>query len=635
MTLIYATRLAKSYGANDIFSDLSLSVPPKGHIGLMGPNGVGKSTLLRILLGQEEPSAGKVFTATGLRIGYLPQEARLDSTKTLWQESLSVFAPLIARQNDLHDLEHQLAQDPQNTDLLDRYGKQQAEFEHLGGYEYELRTRQTLSGLGFDSEDEHRPVTQLSGGQRTRAYLAKLLLENPDLLLLDEPTNHLDIQAVEWLEDYLSTWPGGFIVVSHDRYFLDKVVSTIWEMTPALETYRGNYSAYLQQREERYEWELKQYEKQQEFIQKEEAYIRRNIEGQNVKQAIGRRRRLERLLNESKLARPMQKDTIHFRMQTALRAGDLVLRTHNLQIGYQDDQQVLFSAPDLLLERGECAAIIGPNGAGKSTFLKTLLEQIPPLTGEVQWGASLHIGYFAQAHEGLNPEHTLMDSIDELAPRMLPGEIRDYLARFLFQEDDVFKKIEMLSGGERGRLALARLALQGANLLLLDEPTNHLDLSSQEILQRVLNEFNGTILLVSHDRYLIDALGTQIWDVVPTEKQLRVYKGTYSEYKTSLQQTAPAPPPTTEPRPQTAAAKPAEKGLSKHALKRQQQKQQELEEEITRIEWEIEKLNRLFQSPPDDPVMIKQAGQDYQQYQKMLDDLLNEWAMLDEETAQS
>ncbi len=427
--------------------------------------------------------------------------------------------------------------DPGQVDqVISTYGKLQAEFDALGGYTFELRLRQTLSGLGFTREDEQRPVTQLSGGQRTRAYLAKLLLDNPDLLLLDEPTNHLDIQAVEWLEEYMADWDGGVLLVSHDRYFLDKVANTIWEMTPALEVYRGNYSAYLMQREERYERALAMYQSQQEFIDKESDYIRRNMAGQNTRQAKGRLKRLERLLEEARLAPPQHMKTIRLKMQTTLRAGDLVLRTFDLKVGYHDDGQVLFEAPDLLLKRGECAAVIGPNGAGKTTFLKTLLEQIPPLSGEVRLGASLKIGYFAQAHEGLKPELTLMQEIEELAPRMLPAEIRDYLAKFLFTEDDVFKTVDVLSGGERGRLALARLALQGANLLLLDEPTNHLDLPSQEILQRVLTEFGGTILLVSHDRYLIDAMASQVWEVVPNERRLRTFKGTYSEYRTFLQQ---------------------------------------------------------------------------------------------------
>jgi len=295
-------------------------------------------------------------------------------------------------------------------------------------------------------------------------------------------------------------------------------------------------------------------------------------------------------------------------------------------VGYQDDGQVLFEAPDLLLKRGECAAVIGPNGAGKTTFLKTLLEVIPPLAGEVRLGASLKIGYFAQAHEGLKPELTLMEEIEELAPHMLPGEIRDYLARFLFTEDDVFKTVDVLSGGERGRLALARLALQGANLLLLDEPTNHLDLPSQEILQRVLAEFGGTILLVSHDRYLIDVLATQVWEVKPEERRLRTFKGTYSEYRTFLQQGQAAPVKVLQPAVHQPAS--AEKGLSKHQLKRLQEKQEALEDAITKLEWEMADISRQLENPPADPGVVQKLGQNYLKLQKKLDTLLNEWGEL-------
>lgn len=631
MSLITVSGLSKSYGALDLFSELSFAIPPRARIGLVGANGVGKTTLLRILLGLEEPSAGSVQRARGLRIGYLPQEARLDSQRTLWQECLTVFHDLLERQAQLAELETVMADPARAETALEIYGKLQAEFEQLGGYTFETRTAQVLNGLGFRRSDFNRPLAHLSGGQRTRAVLAKLLLENPDLLLLDEPTNHLDIQAIEWLETYLREWEGAVVIVSHDRYFLDQVVNTIWEMTPALEIYPGNYSAYLVQREERYQRRLEEYQAQQEFIEKELDYIRRNIAGQNTRQAQGRRKRLERLLEEARLAPPRQPRRLQFHMQAANRSGDLVIRTRGLAIGYHDEGQPLFYAPDLVLQRGECAAVIGPNGAGKTTFLKTLLEQTPPYQGEVLLGASLKIGYFAQAHEGLNPAHTLMDSIAEIAPDWLPAQIRDYLARFLFTGDDVFKTVEMLSGGERGRLALARLALQGANLLLLDEPTNHLDLPSQEALQSLLADFKGTILLVSHDRYLIDALATQIWEVLPAERTLRVFEGSYSQYKEWLAAQAAAE---AARRSQEKTARPERSTARMEPSKNQQQRRQAqiraLEDEIHRLEKRLAEISRWLENPPAAPLEVSRLGEEYQQVQRRLDECLEQWAELHE-----
>lgn len=631
MSLITVAGLSKSYGALDLFSDLSFAIPPRARIGLVGANGVGKTTLLRILLGLEEPSAGSVQRARGLRIGYLPQEARLDSQRTLWQECLTVFRDLLVQQAQLAELEAAMADPSRAESALQAYGKLQAEFEQAGGYTFETRTAQVLNGLGFRSSDFNRPLDQLSGGQRTRAVLAKLLLENPDLLLLDEPTNHLDIQAVEWLETYLREWDGAVLIVSHDRYFLDQVVNTIWEMTPALEIYPGNYSAYLVQREERYRRRLEEYQAQQEFIEKELDYIRRNIAGQNTRQAQGRRKRLERLLEEARLSPPRQPRRLHFQIQAASRSGDLVIRTRQLAVGYHDEGKPLFAAPDLLLRRGECAAVIGPNGAGKTTFLKTLLGQTPPFSGEVLLGASLKIGYFAQAHEGLNPEHTLMDAIAEIVPDWLPAQIRDYLARFLFTGDDVFKTVAMLSGGERGRLALARLALQGANLLLLDEPTNHLDLPAQEALQSLLADYEGTILLVSHDRYLIDALATQIWEVLPEEGSLRVFEGSYSQYKEWLAAQAAA----------EAARRSAEKNArperqaARHEPSRNQQQRRQaqisaLENEIGALEKRLEEVARRLENPPADPLEVSRLGEEYQHIQRKLDECLERWAELHE-----
>ena len=534
MPLLTTTGLGKSFGPVDIFKDITLSIPHRARIGLVGVNGVGKTTLLRILVGLEEATEGSVGVAKGTRVGYLPQRPNLDTPRTIWEECQSSFSDLIEMQTELRRMEHEMSAQPNSTELIEAYGKLQNRFEHRGGYTYEARIRQTLTGLGFPPSDYTRPLNLASGGQQTRAFLARLLLSDPDLLLLDEPTNHLDIEAIEWLESYLREWHGGVLIVSHDRYFLDQVVQDIWEMTPGLELYNGNYSAYLMQREERYRRIMEEYEAQQAFVEKEGEYIRRNLAGQNTNQAKGRRTRLQRLLETALVAPPVQPRSLRLRLAPVTRSGDLVLRTYGLGVGYQDEKRVLFRVADLTLRRGECAAVIGPNGAGKTTFLKTVLGQIPPLLGEVQLGASLEVGYFAQAHEGLRPERSLMEEIEAAAPQMRPGEIRDYLAKFLFTGEDVFKKVRLLSGGERGRLALAILALSSANLLLLDEPTNHLDLPSQEVLQAVLSGYAGTILLVSHDRYLIDGLATQVWEVLPEQGKLRVFEGTYSQYKQVL-----------------------------------------------------------------------------------------------------
>ncbi len=617
MSILTAINLAKSFGANDIFSDISLSIPQHARIGLVGANGVGKTTLLRILLGEESPSEGQVHRAQGLRVGYLPQEAIQTTERTLWQECLLPFEHLIKLQSDLAHLADEMSRETDDPTLLEKYGNLQARFEQQEGYTFETCIRQVLSGLGFTALDYGRPLIQFSGGERTRAVLTRLLLSEPDLLLLDEPTNHLDIQAIEWLEDYLKNYSGGVMLVSHDRYFLDHVVSQIWEMTPTIEEYRGNYSAYVKQREERYQRRMEEYEAQQGFIAKEEDYIRRNIAGQNTRQAKGRLKRLERLLVEARMTPPMKNRQFKFKMASSGRSGELVLRTHDLEVGYHDDHGVLFKVPDLTLRRGECAAIIGPNGAGKTTFLKTILDQIRPLTGETELGASLQIGYFSQAHDGLHPELTLMEEIQSLAPRMLPAETRDYLARFLFTSDDVFQSVSTLSGGEQSRLALACLVLQGANLLLLDEPTNHLDLPSQEMLQRNLNEFTGTILLVSHDRYLVDAVATQIWEVDPQNKKLIVFPGTYSQYRLEQNQEKET----------TIQVKHSIKKKSNISRPKVVNKNKivELEKEISTLENELKTISQQLEIKSHPRGKVAELGQHFVDTQQKLDVKLQEW----------
>jgi ATP-binding cassette subfamily F protein 3 len=663
MSLIAAENLSKSFGATDIFSGITLRVPHQARIAIIGPNGIGKTTLLRILAKEEEPSAGVVSQMRNLSVGHLSQEAGFDSPRTLWEECLLPFAQLREQEAELQRLELAMGDARQVDRVLERYGRLQAEFEHKGGYTYIQRIQQVLSGLGFRADEYQAPLVRLSGGERTRALLARLLLSEPELLILDEPTNHLDIAAVEWLEGYLSQWRGATLIVSHDRYFLDQVVDTIWEMTRSgFEVYRGNYSAYVEQRRERWERRREVFETEKERLEKDLDFIKKNISGQNVSQARGRLRRLSRHLQAieqvgleaaigkkwgelsmsvdtttsmmspeeaqrrlSALREPTNKPPqLHLHLHTNQRSGEIVLRTHGLQIGYPG--KALFYAGEIELRRLQCTALIGPNGAGKTTFLKTILEKIPPLEGEVELGASLKVGYFAQAHEDLHPERTLVQEIDAVAPDMLVADIRDYLARFLFTGEDAFKPVAVLSGGERGRLALAKLALTGANLLLLDEPTNHLDIPSQEILQEVLDEFQGTILLVSHDRYLIDALATQIWEIDEEKGILRTFKGSYSQYHLQLEAEHLAEKEAGDNK--AHAKESPDKPRVSADERKKQARVKEIESLIDHLEADLSTLAHKLEKPPKEPAKVQKLGNEYVKVQKELEKLMEEWGEL-------
>ncbi len=686
MSLITVNALSKSFGPVDLFSSVSFAVPKGARLALVGPNGCGKTTLLRILVGLDEPSGGMISRAKNLRIGYLPQEAEFNMDGNVWDACIAVFSELIARQGELEKLEAEMSHPEKRELALIRYGPLQHEFERRGGYGFHTRIKQVLTGLGFSPGDYHLPLAHLSGGQRTRAFLASLLLSDPDLLLLDEPTNHLDIAAVEWLEGYLgqpalasrSGWEGATVIVSHDRYFLDRVANGILEMAfGATEHYPGNYSAYLQTRELRWEHRRETFDAEKEKLLKDVEYIKKNISGQNVSQAKGKLRRLSRIVQaieqvgmeavvnqkwaetapdvnlatspfgpeeaerRVRALRPPRRTLprLHLNLRPAMRSGELVLRTSSLSVGYPG--RLLFSAPDIVLRRGDCAALIGPNGAGKTTFLKTVLGELQPLEGEVTLGASLKIGYFAQAHEGLNPENTLIQEIDTVMPGWLPGQIREYLGKYLFSGDEVFKKVSVLSGGERGRLALAKLALQDTNLLLLDEPTNHLDIPSQEVLEAVLDDYSGTILLVTHDRYLIDALGTQIWEVETIEtsevlktsevsqevSRLTVFEGTYSQRRLERERLAALKSEqeskTVAPRVLRRSSDPATR-----EARRRLARLQELENKIAALEAELSQIGYRLENPPADPARVAQLGKEYQRVQLEMDGWLAEWEQL-------
>ncbi|MFQ5616509.1 MAG: ribosomal protection-like ABC-F family protein [Anaerolineales bacterium] len=669
MSLLTTSNLAKSYHPVDIFAGVTFALPHRARYAIVGPNGVGKTTLLRILAGLESPSSGAIHIAKGVSIGYLPQEAAFGVDHSLWEECLRAFADVRAMEAELAQIEAGMSiglSEDALENLLKRYGALQAQFDHRGGYNYQLRITQVLTGLGFSENEYHYPLNQLSGGQRTRALLARLLLSGHDLLLLDEPTNHLDIAAVEWLENFLREWDGAALFVSHDRYFIDRVATHILEMfRGSMETYRGSYTAYVQQREDRWAQRLEFFESEKARLEKELDYIKRNIAGQNVSQAKGKLRRLSRYLEaveqigfegvrgrkwgaiaeevdygapmrvaeaESRIRALRPPTSGHHRLKLRLRpkrrSGKIILRTQNLQVGYPGNP--LFTTGDIEFHRLECAAIIGPNGSGKSSFLKTILDRIPPLHGKTTLGASLDVAYFAQAHEDLDPANTLIEEINSVMPRMLPGEIRSYLARFLFTGEEVFKPVSVLSGGERGRLALAKLALTDANLLLLDEPTNHLDIPAQEILQDVLANFDGTIILVSHDRYLIDALGTQIWEIDTKTRNLNVFEGTYTEYRIQTESQGDS-----TPTPAVGAASRAVRSRDNRAKnrarteeRRRKQRLQEVETLVTILEEQLAALGKKLENPPAAPGKVQKLGREYAETEARLDELLEEWGTL-------
>jgi ATP-binding cassette, subfamily F, member 3 len=629
MAVLNASNIAKSFGANDIFQGITVEIPRGAKIALVGSNGIGKTTLLEVLIKKEEASAGVVSHMKGLTIGYLPQRPQLVADRSLWNEMMTAFVDLRRREAKLAALTEQMsaASGDELDDLMARYGQEEHQFELDGGYTYETRARQVLQGLSFSADEYQMPLKHLSGGQQTRALLARLLLESPDLLVLDEPTNHLDINAIEWLESFLKTWNGALLVVSHDRYFMDSVITTIWDMAwRRIEVYRGNYSHYMQQREHHYARLQKEYEAQQEFIAKEEEYIRRNMAGQNTSQAKGRLRRLERLKRDNLIDRPRTEHNIHLNLKTDLRSGDKVLMTYKLVAGY-DPEKPLVSAPDITLYRGEIAAVIGPNGAGKTTLLKTLLEELPPLSGSSRLGAAVQPGYFAQAHEGLTLSNSVIDEL--LTVRHLQqSEARSYLAQFLFTGDDVFRPVATLSGGERGRLALAKLALDGANFLLLDEPTNHLDIPSQEILQDVLDAFNGTILLVSHDRYLIDALATQIWDIQPGK--MTVFEGTYQEYVQAREAARQAEREAQTPLRVEAQPRKPDNGKPTLSPFQRQRKLAEIEQKIHELEIRLVELSgELGDASTAGAVdRVRDLGEAYTAAEGQLDRALQEWEAL-------
>ena len=521
--------LGKSFGVRQVFSNVSFEIKEGDRIALVGPNGAGKSTLLKCILGIEELDEGQVVMSPVASIGYLQQDVNLGDA-SLAEEIETAWEDVHALENKLQELTTYLETHEASESDLQRLDYLQNRLEWLGGYDYEQKTKRIVYGLGFTDEDLYKPANAFSGGQKTRINLAKALVRSPDFLFLDEPTNHLDMEMLEWLEGYLSSYRGGILIVSHDRYFMDRIVTGVVELDHhKATTYRGNYSRYVAQREERLKADTIAYEKQQEYIKKTEEYIDKYRAGIKSKMARGRQSQLNRL---ERLEAPETSHSLDFKFPPAAMSADKVLVLDHVSIGYKTDDPIIDDV-SVVVRRGESVALIGPNGAGKSTMVKAIVGELFPTEGHIDIGNRVQVGYFSQEHEELHDRWQVVDEIINNY-NFIEEKARNVLGSFLFKGDDVFKLVGDLSGGERARLALLKLFLQGDNFLILDEPTNHLDVPTREIVERALQQFGGTCFIISHDRYFLDQVSTRT--LVLENKGLTEYLGNYSYYKEKLKE---------------------------------------------------------------------------------------------------
>ena len=642
MILLQVNQLCKYYGADIILSNIKLEVQTRDRIALVGRNGAGKSTLLKIISGNLSYDSGDIIKPKDVKIGYLAQDTGLESTLSIWEEMLSVFEELRKQEQALRNLEQEMS-DPslfenptQYEKVLKEYDELQVQFKENGGYQYEADIRSVLHGLNFQSFDYNTKISSLSGGQKTRLALGKLLLSKPDILILDEPTNHLDIDTLSWLEQYLQSYDGAILIVSHDRYFLDEVVNQVYEISRhQIMKFPGNYSFYLDKKAENYERDMKLFEKQQDEVAKLQDFIQRNLaRASTTKRAQSRRKQLDRM---ELMDRPLgDESSATFRFDIEKQSGNEVLNIHSLSIGYEKDAAVSTNI-NLRVTRGESIALVGPNGVGKSTLLKTIVEKLPALDGELQIGTNVFIGYYDQQQADLTSNKTVLKELWDEYPFKNEKDIRTVLGNFLFSGDDVLKIVSSLSGGEKARLALAKLMLQKANFLILDEPTNHLDLDSKEILENALIDYPGTILFVSHDRYFINRIASKVIEL--NVEGVTDYLGDYDYYVEKKLEQEELKALQQNEQQSSVQSNPSEKTSyqqDKEAKKLERQRQrriEQIESQIEELEQAVEENEQLLCDPAvfQNHVKSLEINEENEKYKQELEQLMEEWTTLSEE----
>lgn len=586
MIIAQAQDLEQRFGGNTIFSNISFSVPDNARIGLVGPNGAGKTTLLKIMTGQQEPTSGQFTINKGLKVGYIAQENALDENKTIWDEMLTVFDNLIEKNKRITKMQEQIAEHPEDEDLLKRYDQLAYDFEQEGGFTYQAEIKSILNGFNFKENTWQKVIGTLSGGEKTRLAFVKLLLQKPPVLLLDEPTNYLDLDTLDWLEAFLKNYQGAIITVSHDQYFLDHLANQIFELNfGKLTTFKGNYSQYVKERELMNNQQEAAYEKQQEKIKKEEEFIQKNlVRASTTKRAQSRRKALDKM---ERIKPPKHKQKVRINFTSDRPSGKEVLIAKDLNIGYPDKTMV--SDIDFQVNKNDRVAIIGPNGIGKSTLLKTIMKKLEPKGGSIKYGASLDIGYYDQELQSLDPTKTVLDTIWDRHKTMPEKDVRSILASFLFTAEDIDKTVGQLSGGQKARLTLTVLSLEKDNFLLMDEPTNHLDIEAKEVLEQALDNYDGTLLFVSHDRYFINELANKIISV--RDGHAKIYNGNYSYYlDEKAKQAAAVQEAKAEQTKSTTSANQNQGKLSYQEQKARDSQKRKLERAVSDAEARIEKL---------------------------------------------